>query len=143
MLYTLYIILGSKGSKTPIPTETKSQPSLDSKSFSSSPQSSRSPSEIKKPKPKDDKTSRRWVRWILYCIRQNVRGVKLSWFSLNHESFPTNYGLVNWQYKSTSMLPQKFYSKHSFSTLNAKIFASNVLLYFWRIWHQNPWSKIL
>ena len=29
-------------------------------------------------------------------------------FSLNRECFPTNYGLVDWQCKSTSMLPQKF-----------------------------------
>ena len=29
-------------------------------------------------------------------------------FSLNRKSFPTNYGLVNWQYNSTSMLPKVF-----------------------------------
>ena len=43
----------------------------------------------------------------IYRIRQNVRGGKLSRFSqilLNCESFPTNYGLVDWQYKSTGML---------------------------------------
>ena len=30
-------------------------------------------------------------------------------FSLNYESFPVNHGLVDWQYKSTKMLQQKFY----------------------------------
>ena len=29
-------------------------------------------------------------------------------FSLNRECFPTNYGLVDWQCKSTSMLARKF-----------------------------------
>ena len=49
---------------------------------------------------------------ITYCIWQNFRGGKLLWFSqfsLNYESFPVNHGLVDWQYKSTKMLQQKFY----------------------------------
>ena len=29
-------------------------------------------------------------------------------FSLNGKCFSTNYGLADWQRKSTSMLPQKF-----------------------------------
>ena len=59
---TYTVLLGSRAAKTPIPTETKSQPSLDSKSLSSSssPQSSRnSPSELRKQKLKDDKTTSR------------------------------------------------------------------------------------
>ena len=30
-------------------------------------------------------------------------------FSLNRESLPANHGLVDWQYKSTETLQQKFY----------------------------------
>ena len=30
-------------------------------------------------------------------------------FLLDHKSFPTNYGLVDQQYKSTEMLQQKLY----------------------------------
>ena len=37
-------------------------------------------------------------------------------------SFPTNYGLVDWQYKPTSMLPWKFSSEQTFSIPNAKVF---------------------
>ena len=51
-----YPLVGStRGSKTPVPSETKSQPSLDTKGLSSSPRSS--PSELRKTKPKDDKLS--------------------------------------------------------------------------------------
>ena len=43
-------------------------------------------------------------------------------FSLNRKFFPTNYGLVNWQCKSTSMLLQKFSRKWQFCTLTVKVF---------------------
>ena len=33
----------------------------------------------------------------------NFRGFR--GFTLNRECFPTNYGLVDWQCKATSMLP--------------------------------------
>ena len=46
---------------------------------------------------------------------------KVLWFSFNCKSFPTNYGLVDWLYKSTSTQLRKFYSK-SFSTQNVKLF---------------------
>ena len=32
-------------------------------------------------------------------------------FSLDHKSFPVNYGLVDQQYKPTELLQQKFYRK--------------------------------
>ncbi|XP_065895568.1 integrator complex subunit 6 homolog isoform X1 [Dysidea avara] len=47
----------TRGTKTPVPSETKSQPSLDTKGLTSSPRSS--PSELRKTKPKDDKVSTR------------------------------------------------------------------------------------
>ncbi|XP_065895519.1 serine/arginine repetitive matrix protein 1-like isoform X1 [Dysidea avara] len=47
----------TRGTKTPVPSETKSQPSLDTKGLTSSPRSS--PSELRKTKPKDDKVSSR------------------------------------------------------------------------------------
>ena len=37
--------------------------------------------------------------------------------SLNRKCFPMNYGLVDWQCKSTSMLPQKFSCEWKFCTL--------------------------
>ena len=40
----------------------------------------------------------------------------------NHESFPVYFGLVDWQCKSISMLPQKFSSEYPFSTLIVKVF---------------------
>ena len=43
-------------------------------------------------------------------------------FSLNRECFTTNYGPVDWQCKSTSMLAQKFFRKWQFCTLTAKVF---------------------
>ena len=45
-------------------------------------------------------------------------------FSLNRECFPTNYGLVDWQCKFTSMLAQSFpvTVKWQFCTLTAKVF---------------------
>ena len=45
------------------------------------------------------------ARLASYRIRQNVRGGNFRGFSLNRECFPTNYGLVDWQCKATSMLP--------------------------------------
>ena len=44
-------------------------------------------------------------------------------FSLNCKCFPTNYGLVNWQCKSTSMQAQKFSCKcGKFCTPAVKVF---------------------
>ena len=43
-------------------------------------------------------------------------------FSLNRECFPTNYGLVDWQCKSTSMLARKFSCEWQFCALTAKVF---------------------
>ena len=63
-----------------------------------------------------------------YHIRQNFRVGKLSRFftqsrtSLNRESFPVNYGLFDWQCKSTSMLARKFSHERKFCTLTAKVF---------------------
>ena len=48
-------------------------------------------------------------------------------FSLNCKCFPTNYGLVDWQCKSTSMLPQKFSSEWHFYTLTMKVLPYTVL----------------
>ena len=48
---------------------------------------------------------------------------------LNRESFPTNYGIVNQQHKSTSILPQKFSCEWWFSIPNTKFSPSNVLSY--------------
>ena len=45
---------------------------------------------------------------------QNIRGENFcafNSFSFSGECFPMNYGLVDWQYKSTSMLSQKSSSK--------------------------------
>ena len=39
-------------------------------------------------------------------------------FSLNHGSFPANLGLVDQQYKYTSMVQQMFYHEWPFSTQN-------------------------
>ena len=44
---------------------------------------------------------------------QKFQGGTFNSFSLNHKLFPVNYGFINCQYKSTSMLhkgfpPQKF-----------------------------------
>ena len=43
-------------------------------------------------------------------------------FSLSYKCFPTNYDLVDWQCKSTHMLPRKFFRKWQFCTLTAKVF---------------------
>ena len=43
-------------------------------------------------------------------------------FSLNRKCFPMNYGLVNWQCKSTSMLVRKFSCEWQFCTLSTKVF---------------------
>ena len=51
----------------------------------------------------------------------NIRGFR--GFSLNRECFPMNYGLVDWQCKSTSMLPLKFSRKWKFCTLTVKVFS--------------------
>ena len=42
-------------------------------------------------------------------------------FLLDPESFPTNYGLVDQQYKATKLLQQKFYCKQLFFNQNANI----------------------
>ena len=39
---------------------------------------------------------------------QEGKLLQFSWFSLNRECFPMNYGLVDWKCKSTSMLAHKF-----------------------------------
>ena len=61
---------------------------------------------------------------LTYCIWQNVRGGNFRSFSLNRKCFPMNYGLVNWQCKSTCMLhvPQKFLREWQFCTLTTKVF---------------------
>ena len=43
-------------------------------------------------------------------------------FSLNYECFPMNYGLVDWQCKSTGMLLQKVSREWKFCILTAKVF---------------------
>ena len=63
-----------------------------------------------------------------YRIWQNIHGVKLLWFFTHHKSFPVNYGLVDWQYKSPTMLQQKFYDKQSFHTQNTN-FPTDVFPY--------------
>ena len=50
-------------------------------------------------------------------------------FSLNRECFPTNYGLVDWQCKSTSMLLQKFSNEWKFCTLTVKVLPYTVVLF--------------
>ena len=55
--------------------------------------------------------------WLPYTAKRS-RGSS----SLNCECFPTNYGLVDLQYKSTSMLPQKFSYERKFCTLTTKVF---------------------
>ena len=50
-------------------------------------------------------------------------------FSLNHECFPANHGLVDQQCKSTEMLQQKVYCKQLFSIKNAKVFPVDIFLY--------------
>ena len=39
-----------------------------------------------------------------YCIQENICGKNFCSFSLDNESFPANYGLVDQQYKSTELL---------------------------------------
>ena len=57
-----------------------------------------------------------------YCIRQNFRVENFRGFPPNHKCFPTNYGLVDWQCKPTSMLVRKFSHEWKFCTLTAKVF---------------------
>ena len=52
----------------------------------------------------------------------NVSAEKLPQFFTWLWMFPTNYGLVNQQYKCTEMLPWKFYHEQLFSTQNTKVF---------------------
>ena len=49
-------------------------------------------------------------------------------FSLNRGCIPTNYGLVDWQCKSTSMLPQKFSPNWKVCTLTAKVFPLEIFI---------------
>ena len=51
---------------------------------------------------------------------ENFRG--FCGYSLNHKCFAMNYGLVDWQCKSTSMLAQKFSCEWKFCTLTMKVF---------------------
>ena len=41
-------------------------------------------------------------------------------FSLNHESFPENYGLINWQYKSTKCYSESFAMNNHFALKTRK-----------------------
>lgn len=63
---------------------------------------------------------------IPYMAKHLEKLCSFNGFSFNHETFPMNYGLIDWWYKSTSMLPWMFSSKWPFSTLNTP---SNVWLY--------------
>ena len=52
-----------------------------------------------------------------YLIQQNIHRENFCGFhgfSLNCESFCTNYGLVDWQFKSTSMIAWKFLANNHF-----------------------------
>ena len=70
-----------------------------------------------------------------YYIWQNFLTRKHPWFykwSLNYEYFPMNYGLVNQQYKSTSMLPHmKFSCEEPFSNLNMTVFPLKKFCHIW------------
>ena len=59
-------------------------------------------------------TSIKRVKILPYTA--NVRGGNFRGFS------PMNYGLVDWQCKSTSMLAQKFSREWQFCTLTVKVF---------------------
>ena len=69
------------------------------------------------------------ITYTLYLYPYTIygktfKGGNFHGFSLNRECFPTiaNYGLVNWQCKSTSMLEQKFSYKWEFCALTMKVF---------------------
>ena len=56
---------------------------------------------------------------MTYCsIWENVCGGSFRSFSLDHESSPANYGLINQQYKSIELLQQKFYRQWLLFTQN-------------------------
>ena len=51
-------------------------------------------------------------KWFLTTVYgKTFEGENFCCFSLNGESLPMNYGYVDWQYKSTSMLAQNFSNK--------------------------------
>ena len=68
---------------------------------------------------------------------QNFRGFRA--FSFNRKCFPTNYGFVDRQCKSTSMLLQKFSSEWKFCTLTVKVFPLESFAVYSKIWqHTAP-----
>ena len=59
---------------------------------------------------------------IIYRIRQNSRGGKLSWFLLNHESFPIEYFTRLGIHYYKKLLPRKFSRRFFSFALTAKVF---------------------
>ena len=54
--------------------------------------------------PQQQKTGMRKCMHTYTVYGKTFKGENFCSFSLNHKCFPTNYGLVDWQCKSTSML---------------------------------------
>lgn len=63
-----------------------------------------------------------YIRILYTAKRLQGKVLWFSQFSFSCESFPVNHSLLNWQYKCTIMLQQKFYHSQLFSTQNVKAF---------------------